>query len=66
MVEPWVTKAVNTRIRNSLQRAGIHTVDQLTGMTRLEVEAVPGIKVVCAVVIEKKLKKMKLRLRRST
>jgi DNA-directed RNA polymerase alpha subunit len=62
-VEKWVTKSLNTRIRNSLQRAGIHTVCQLTELTRSEVEAVPGIKIVCMVVIEKKLKQMKLRLK---
>lgn len=64
--EVWIDRRTNTRVRNSLQRAGIHTVDQLTDMTRREVEAVPGIGIVCLVVIEKKLKKMGLKLRRNT
>lgn len=66
MVEVWIDRRTNTRIRNSLQRAGIHTVPQLIELTRREVEAVPGIGIVCTVVIEKKLKKMGLKLRRNT
>lgn len=64
--EVWIDRKTNTRIRNALQRAGIHTVSQLIELTRREVEAVPGIGIVCTVVIEKKLKKMGLKLRRNT
>lgn len=63
MVEAWIDLKTNTKIRNALQRAGIHTVDQLADMTRREVEAIPGIGIVCTVIIEKKLKKMKLKLK---
>lgn len=64
--EVWIDRKTNTRIRNSLQRAGIHTLGQLIELTRREVEALPGIGIVCTVVIEKKLKKMGLKLRRNT
>ena len=65
-VEVWIDRRTNTRIRNALQRAGIHTVAELVARTRREVEAIPGIGIVCTVVIEKKLAKMGLKLRRNT
>lgn len=65
-VETWVDRKTDTRIRNALQRFGVHTVSQLIELTRREVEAVPGIGIVCTVVIEKRLHRMGLRLRRST
>lgn len=66
MVEVWIDLKTNTRIRNALQRAGIFTVAELVAHTRREVEAIPGIGIVCTVIIEKKLAKMGLRLRRNT
>lgn len=65
-VEVWIDRRTNTRIRNSLQRAGVFTVAELVARTRREVEAIPGIGIVCTVVIEKKLAKMGLKLRRNT
>lgn len=64
-VEPWISDKINTRIRNSLQRAGIHTMFELAQRTRADVEDVPGIGIVCFVAIEKKLKKMKLSLKKT-
>ena len=62
-VESWVDRKTDTRIRNSLQRNGVFTVEDLVAHTRREVEAIPGIGIVCTVVIEKKLRKMGLKLR---
>lgn len=64
-VESWISDKINTRIRNSLQRAGIHTMSQLTERTWYDVEQIPGIGIVCMVVIDKKLKKMKLSLKKT-
>lgn len=64
--EVWIDRKTNTRIRNALQRAGVFTVAELVARTRREVEAIPGIGIVCTVVIEKKLAKMGLKLRRNT
>lgn len=62
-VETWVDRRIATRISNSLQRAGVFTVEDLVGHTRREVEAIPGIGIICTVVIEKKLKQMGLKLK---
>ncbi len=62
-VEPWVDRRIATRISNGLQRAGVFTVEDLVAHTRRELEAIPGIGIICTVVIEKKLKQMKLKLR---
>lgn len=61
--EGWVKQSLNTMIRNALQRAGIHTVGQLTRKTpRWLQENVQGCGIVGVVVINLALADVGLRL----
>lgn len=62
--QDWVDARLNTRIRNALQRAGIHTVAQLVQRTKQDlIDNVQGCGIVGSVVIGMALRKMGLDLR---
>ena len=64
-VEPWIDRRLETRIRNSLQRAGIHTVADLVNQTRAQLEKVDGLGIVCMLAIEARLKRSRLKLKKT-
>lgn len=64
VVSPW-GKRMSTRIKNGLQRGGIHTLSRLLEYTETDLECLDeGIGYVSIVVINRKLESMGLRLRR--
>lgn len=65
-VEGWISARMNTRIRNALQRAGIHTVDDLVRCCAADLaDHVQGCGIVATVIVEMKLKSMGLKLKRT-
>jgi len=59
----WITKQMDTRVRNGLQRAGVFTLGQLLDCTRDDLEDFGGLGVVSAEVIKCKLRSMGLKLK---
>lgn len=52
--EHWVSKAMSTQLRNGLQRAGIHTLEELIKFTPQDLrDQVPACGIVGSVIIER-------------
>lgn len=61
----YPSKQLAGRVRNGLQRVGIFTIGELVDCTKAELESFDhGLGVVSMLMIEAKLKSMKLRFRR--
>lgn len=57
--EHWVSKAMNTQLRNGLQRAGIHTLEELIKRSPQDLrDQVPACGIVGSVIIERTVKSL--------